>query len=183
MKKFSYNYTPLTKNSVSDGELEIGDSVTSTREIKSTDDKYSILPGDIYKVKGFLPNQNPYKGGFIIDFNGQPWGFYFNGGQAEYFNKVEMSKQDIMETRYEGLPYKILTTLTKHNFLSLKELIDTIVDQQMSVPPESIKKVKNELTRAIYSLQSLGLIGVTKITGGEGKVFAVTEKGRRYLNE
>lgn len=183
MKKFSYRYLPLTRDSVNNGELEIGDSVTPTKEVKSIDDRYSILPGDLYRVKGFLPNQNPYKGGFIIDFNGQPWGFYFNGGQAEYFNKVEMSKQDIMEIQYGDLPYKILHTLAKHNFLYLKDLVDIVVNQQMSVPPENIKKVKNEITRATYSLQALGLVGVTRITGEEGKVFAVTEKGRRYLNE
>lgn len=183
MKKVSYEYLPLTKDSISEGGLEIGDSVTPTKEIKSKDDRYSVLPGDLYKVVGILPSQKPYMGGFIIDYKGQRWGFYFNGGQAEYFNKVEMSKQDVMETRYGDLPYKILTTLKEHNFMSLKDLVDNVAELQMSVPPENIKKVKNELTNATYSLQTLGLVGVTRLKEGNQKVFAITEKGRKYLNE
>jgi hypothetical protein len=107
MDKKSYEYQPLNKNSVRNGELQIGDSVTTTTTLTSRDGRYVILPGDLYKVIGFTPNQEPYKGGFIINYKGLTWGFYFNGGQAEYFDKVNMSKQDIMEIKYGELPYKV----------------------------------------------------------------------------
>ncbi|MFA5398444.1 MAG: hypothetical protein WC346_20695, partial [Methanogenium sp.] len=109
MKKISYKYIKLSKDSVKNGVLQLQDEVTVTRKILSQDEKYSIEPDDFYKVVGFLPSE--YEGGFIIDYDGRQWGFWFNGGMGEYFVKVEREKEDEMSSRYGELPYMILKVL------------------------------------------------------------------------
>jgi len=181
MKKISYKYIKLSKDSVKNGVLQLQDEVTVTRKILSQDEKYSIEPDDFYKVVGFLPSE--YEGGFIIDYDGRQWGFWFNGGMGEYFVKVEREKEDEMSSRYGELPYMILKVLNTNNFLTVKELTSTLITNEINVAPENLKKEKDNILRTIRYLESLGMIGVTKITKKDQVTYAITEKGRNYFKQ
>jgi hypothetical protein len=181
MKKISYEYIKLSKDSVKNGVLQLQDEVTVTRRITSQDGNHSIEPNDFYKVVGFLPPE--YEGGFIIDYNGNEWGFWFNGGMGEYFIKVEQEKEDEMGSRYGELPYKILKVLNTNNFLTVKELTSFLIINEMSIVPENLKKEKDNILRTIRYLESLGMIGVTKITKKDQVTYAITEKGRNYFKQ
>jgi hypothetical protein len=185
MKKRSYEYQKLDAGSVGRGELEIGDKVTPTKELTSNQRKYRLLPGDLYDVKGFLPNVNPYKGGFIIDYEGQDWGLWFGeGGGADNMEKVITSSQDEMEEKYGNFIYKVLSTLKEteeSEFLTLEELTDRVLEK-LTVLPDKMKKVKIEIKTAIYALEKEGIIGILKFTDKKGnKLFVLTKKGRNYL--
>ena len=180
MKKVSINYIKLDSNSIHDGVLSIGDKVTVAREIFSKDGKHKISPGDQYEVVGFLPEN--YAGGFIIDYNGQQWGFWFEGGMADHFMKVSESKQDSLEQNYGEIPYKILKVLHFNNFLTIKELIEMLFEEELSVSPENTKKVKNDIISAVQELKNQGMIGITRITKKDQKTYIITEKGRTFFN-
>lgn len=183
MKKQSYEYQKLTPRSIKNGELKIGDKVTPIEEIHSPDGKYTLFPGDVYSIKGFLPNVSPYKGGFIIDYDGNSWGFWFDDkGSAQYMEKIIESKQDIVEDRFGDTLYKILKILEEYKLLSQDALVETVMNEEMAVPPDRKRKVQTEVIKAIYSLLSYGYIGTTKYNREEGqKSFMITEKGKQYL--
>jgi len=180
MKKISYKYIKLSKDSVKNGVLQLQDEVTVTRRILSQDEKYTIEPDDFYKVVGFLPPE--YEGGFIIDYNGNQWGFWFNGGMGEYFVKVKLEKEDEMGATYGDIPRKILKTLSTNNFLTVEELISFLIKNELSISPKNLKNVKAEIWETIQYLESLGMIGVTKLTKNNQATYAITEKGRNFFN-
>lgn len=184
MKKVSYSYIPLTDKSIPSGELQIGDYVTPIKEMKSIDLKYTLTPGNLYKVTRFFVGPNNSQG-FVIDYLGQEWGFIFGkNGSGSFFNKVILTKMDVLAEKYGDIPWKVLNILNKYGILSLKDLINIVMTQTMNVPPEKIKEVKMNLTRVIYGLQELQLIDTSRFMKGQTeKTYVLTQKGKKFLLE
>lgn len=182
MKKVSYEYQNLDAESIKRKELEIGDKVTPLREVTSNQGQYVLLPGDLYSVKGFLPNVSPYKGGFIIDYKGQDWGLWFGrGGGADNLVKVVMSRTDKIEEEYEDLLYKILKVVEEAKIISIDDLIETVINTQLTVPPEKVKQVKMRVTKAIQALQIESMIATARYLEKGKILYMITDKGRKYL--
>jgi hypothetical protein len=178
--KFSHSYTQLNEDSIKEGKLKIGDYVTPTTTIVSPEETLAVYPGEFYRVVEFLPSK--YKGGFVIDVEGNKWGFWFSKeGLGKYFQKVEMSKQDKMEVTYGELPYKILQTLDEKGLLSLDNIVEIVLNQKLSVPPENVRKVKTEIIKAVYALQELQFIAPTVVVKDGQKTYMITPKGKQYL--
>jgi hypothetical protein len=182
MEKRSYEYQNLDPGSISRGELEIGDKVTPIKELTSNKGEYRLLPGELYNVKSFLPNTNPYKGGFVIDFKGQDWGLWFGKeGGADNMTKVIMSRENKIEEEHGDLLYKVLGVINESKIISIDDLVETVINTKMVVSPEKIKKVKVNIIKAINALQTESMIDTARYLEKGKKLYMITDKGRKYL--
>jgi hypothetical protein len=183
MNKSSYETIQLNKNSIKDGTLNIGDKVSSDIDIVSQDRNNQIKSGNTYEVVKFLPSQ--YAGGFIIDFNGQEWGFWFgNNGMGEHFQKVVTSKDDEVGEKYGELPHMVALVLYYNKMLSLKDLLNKVVNERMNVAPENVKAVKSEILNAIHYLKGKGYVATLSGLGSATQpMLSITDKGRKFIEE
>jgi hypothetical protein len=181
MIKEAYTLTDLDENSVASGKLKIGDFVTPKVVISSPDETHYVYPDKFYKVVKFLPPKK-YPGGFIIDADGETWGFWFGkDGLGDQFQKAEFTKQEVMEEKYGELPYKVLSLLKEKQLLTLDEIVNILLKEKLSVPPENVKSVKNEIIKTIYALQELNFIVPTRVKKKGQRTFMLTNSGKQYL--
>ena len=169
---------PLTLKMITNGELKKGDFVTPTVQMSDRTKKYTVYPDQNYEVVK-IPIDNRFPGFFVIKHpEGGTWGFHFGkGGMGEYFNKVETSSEARFFTRYEELPYFVLRALKQNITLDIKQIVQTVMTQNLDIDQESMSKIVSDLKFVIMKLEHYGFIGTI-----EGKVYSLTQKGKEFLN-
>lgn len=172
---------PLTREYVEGGNLQVGDTVYPTVNIKDRTGRYFINAGEICTVSKVDPSNTELPGYFSIKHSsGQDWPFSFDTPNAlgQYFVKRVLSAEETFFEKFGELPYFILSTLHDNIQLSVKAIVTIVMNDKMLITLDNMSSVKRQIEYCIQALVHYNYI--VEFQPGD---YTLTSKGKNFLNE
>lgn len=182
----------ITPDSYKMEHLKPGAEVINLVDIQTPNGEGIISKGSKFNVVRLL-NQNKYPGGFVINFEGDEWGFYLGRG-AEWWGILEEDEDedeinidyliggggniDIGISEFETIPYNIYRVLSQKQAVGRKELIEKVIILEAPHPSKR-RNIRNTIESAIDNLLNKGFLFMLK----DMSKILLTPKGKEFFEE